>query len=450
MAMQETTGQLWIADSINGIDTDPAGNFTSYIPNGPANPANKRLRYHNKVIHALAGGSSSGYTPNLNAGNIDQFASGSWSTLHSNMLDLTDIVFDPGSEHTYVSSFGYGVEVRNAESSITIFDEGNSPLINTDPPNRGVNITALGPTADGIWVANYGASQPLHHLSFGNVWSSYSFLQAASRFPLALDVDFYNNVWMLPNPDHGGGVFVYNKDKNTSSYLTNTGGSGGLPSRSVRSVAVDRDGYVWLGTDEGVCYFPDPPAVFASGINAIRPIFEDRFLLRDDKVTAIAVDGGNRKWMGTERGIWLFNPSGEALMYNFTVENSPLLSNMILDIEVNHETGEVFFATDRGLASFRSDATGSDFQFQEVKIFPNPVTPDFAGTVGISGLATDAIVKITDVSGKLVWQTQANGGTASWNVKDYQGKRAATGMYLVFATSPDGSENMIGKIAVVR
>ena len=154
--------------------------------------------------------------------------------------------------------------------------------------------------------------------------------------------------------------------------------------------------------------------------------------------------------MGTERGVWLFSPSGEALIHNFTTDNSPLLSNVILDIEVNHESGEVFFATDRGLVSFRSDATESDFQFQGIKIFPNPVTPEFNGTVGISGLATDAIVKITDISGKLVWQSQANGGTASWNVRDLHGKRPSTGMYLVFSATEDGSESVVGKIAIVE
>jgi hypothetical protein len=154
--------------------------------------------------------------------------------------------------------------------------------------------------------------------------------------------------------------------------------------------------------------------------------------------------------MGTERGVWLFNPSGESVVYNFTMDNSPLLSNKILDIEVNDETGEVFFATDQGLASFRSDATVNNTGVSNVKIFPNPVTPDFNGTVGITGLTTDAIVKITDVSGKIVWQTQANGSTASWNLKDYQGKRASTGMYLVFTASADGSESMVGKIAVIK
>ncbi len=174
------------------------------------------------------------------------------------------------------------------------------------------------------------------------------------------------------------------------------------------------------------------------------------FLLRDDRVTAIAVDGGNRKWMGTERGVWLFSPSGEELIHNFTTDNSPLLSNVILDIEVNHESGEVFFATDQGLASFRSDATKVISNFTASKYFQTLLHRDFSGTVAITGLATDAIVKITDISGKLVWQSQANGGTASWNVRDFHGKRPSTGMYLVFSATSDGSESVVGKIAIVE
>ena len=222
-------------------------------------------------------------------------------------------------------------------------------------------------------------------------------------------------------------------------------------SPQVTPVWVDyRDGLVWVGTDEGVCYFYSTNEVFSPGVDAIKPIFENRFLLRDDKVTAIAVDGGNRKWIGTERGVWLFSPSGEKLFYNFTAENSPLLSNAIVDIEINDETGEVFFATDQGLVSFRADATESTIQFQAIKIFPNPVTPNFQGTVGISGLATDAIVKITDISGKLIWETRAYGGTASWNMNNYNGRRAKTGIYLVFSSSSDGAESVVGKIAIIE
>jgi hypothetical protein len=298
-------------------------------------------------------------------------------------------------------------------------------------------------------VANYGASTSLHLLKNDGTWESHSFPITAARYPTDLLVDEYGYVWMILNPSQGGGILVYDREEDRYAYLINTIGAGGLPSKNVRSIARDRDGYVWVGTDQGVAYFIYPPEVFEPGIDAIKPIFENRFLLKDDKVTAIKVDGGNRKWMATERGVWLFDAVGEKDIYNFTAANSPLLSDLVRDVEIVPTTGEVFFATDAGIVSFRSGATSSESSFQTVKIFPNPVTKEFSGLVGISGLATDAIVKITDVSGKLIWQTQANGGTATWNVQDYKGRRAATGIYLVFAATSDGSESVVGKLAVI-
>jgi ligand-binding sensor domain-containing protein len=350
----------------------------------------------------------------------------------------------------YVSSFSQGLEERNALGSVKIYNESNSPLVNSSSPSGSIAITAIESAKDGLWVANYGAPQPLHFLAAQDTWQSYSFSVAAARYPMELAVDLSNNIWAILNPAQGGGVLIFNREKGANRYLTNVNGSGGLPSKAVRSVAVDRSGTVWLGTDEGVCYFSDTDEVLLPGMDANKPIFENRFLLRDDKVTAIAVDGGNRKWIGTERGIWLFGPTGETLVYNFTAQNSPLPSNTIRDIEINAETGEVFFATDQGIVSFRADATESAAHFAALKIFPNPVTPNFEGTVGISGLATDAVVKIVDISGKLIWETQANGGTASWNIRDREGKRAQTGVYLVFSASVDGAETVVGKIAVIE
>jgi ligand-binding sensor domain-containing protein len=263
-------------------------------------------------------------------------------------------------------------------------------------------------------------------------------------------VDQIGQVWMALNPSVGGGLIVFNRKENKSVLLSEVVGAGALPSRQVYSLAVDRNGQVWVGTAAGVAYFTNPSQVFSGNVNSIKPIYNGRFLLRDETVTALAVDGGNRKWIGTLRGTWLFNPFGEEEIYNFNTGNSPLLSDKISDIEINPVTGEVFFATEKGIISFRSDATASENDFNGVKIFPNPVAADFNGLISISGLATDARIKVIDISGKLVWQTIANGGTATWNARDYNGRRAATGMYLVIAVSQDGSESVIGKIAVLN
>jgi ligand-binding sensor domain-containing protein len=438
-------GKLWIGDALNGLVTNAYGSFTRYVPNSPANATAVRLTSQNQILYAVAGGHTGDFKAQGNAGMLDMFQQGSWSTETTAWQDLTDVAYTNTKQ--YVSSFGWGVRQRDEQGTITLYDETNSPLVNTAPPGRHVNITSLAVSEDGLWVANYGASQSLHLLKNDNSWQSFSFTYSAARFPTKLVTDLYGNVWIVPNPDSGGGLVAFNKAK--SVYLTNIAGAGGLPSRAVRSIAVDRDGLVWVGTDQGVAYFIDPYGVFDGAVDAIKPIFEDRFLLRDDKVTAIAIDGGNRKWMGTERGAWLFGPDGQTQLYNFTATNSPLLSNVIRDIAIDGKSGEVFFATDEGVVSFRADATESTSTFQTVKIFPNPVSAEFAGTVGITGLATDAIVKITDITGKLIWQTQASGGTASWNTLDYTGKRPSTGIYLVFSATADGTESVVGKIAFV-
>jgi ligand-binding sensor domain-containing protein len=442
-ANEEPNGKLWIGDGRNGLVSDIMGSFARYQPNGPSSAETHRLKYASGKMYLLPGGYSPAFQPLGNPGVLNIYENGVWQQSSRELLDLTDLDFLP-TGNAYLASFGYGVEERTGESQVKIYNEENSTLINLNPPGDFVNIAAVESSEDGLWVANYGTTLSLHLLKNDHQWQSYSFPVVAARYPLELAVDFSGFPWMVLNPEQGGGIIVFDPSKNQYEYITNQTGAGELPSKSVRSIVTDRDGYVWVGTDAGVAYFASPTSP------AIKPIFDNRFLLKDDKVTAIAVDGGNRKWMGTERGVWLFSPSGEELIHNFTEENSALLSNNIKDIEINASTGEVFFATDRGVVSFRSDASESVSQFGQVKIFPNPVLSNFTGTVGITGLATDATVKITDVSGKLVWQTRANGGTASWNVEDYNGRRAATGIYLVFAATQDGAESVVGKIAVVE
>jgi len=162
------------------------------------------------------------------------------------------------------------------------------------------------------------------------------------------------------------------------------------------------------------------------------------------------VDGGNRKWIGTNKGAWLFGPDGTELVGNYNLLNSPILSDKILDIEVNQVSGEVFFGTDKGIISFRGDAVKASDQHTSVKIFPNPVTPNFNGIVGIEGLPQNSIVKITDISGNLVYQTRSEGGMATWNVVDINGQRPNTGIYLVFSSTEDGNDAYVGKLAIVK
>lgn len=446
-AINDTEGIIWVADGNKGLISIKGGSVKSIKPNGPSSNDQWRVTYSQDRIMSSHGGYSPSLQPLGNVSNVDQFVNGQWSVLPSDLsIDITDQGID--AKTTFISSFGLGVEKIIMEGSV-VFDDSNSPLRKAQPIDK-VLVPSIETSSQGVWVANYGVSPSLHLLSNSSTWESFSINQPQAQFPIDLLIDQSGCVWMVIDPLKGGGIVVFDKRVSRSVYLSTLANQGGLPSSSVKSIANDRSGQVWVGTDKGVVYFSNSKNVFGTSVDASKPIFENRFLLRDEMVTAIAIDGGNRKWLGTNNGVWLFDSNGENLIYNFTEDNSPLLSNRIVSIAIDPNSGEVFFGTDKGLSSFRSTATRSTNQFADVKIFPNPVSADFSGQVAISGLYTDAIVKITDISGRLIWQTEANGGTAIWNARQVNGNRVNTGIYLVFATAEDGTERHVGKIAIIE
>ena len=218
-------------------------------------------------------------------------------------------------------------------------------------------------------------------------------------------------------------------------------------------MVLDKDGQIWVGTNRGIAVFSSTSSIFkGTSYNAYSPIFQQRRLLGNDIVTAITIDGGNRKWIGTPNGLFLFNADGTELITTFTDKNSPLPSNQIDYLTVEPLMGEVFVRTSNGMVSYRGTATEApDSQIDEnVVVFPNPVRPNFSGTVGISGLTENAYVKITDTAGRLVFDTHANGGTAAWNTRTITGEAVETGIYLIFSTNAKGQETLVSKLAVVR
>jgi ligand-binding sensor domain-containing protein len=419
-----------------------SGTTVSYSANGPAQNLGIKLRYLNDKIYFAHGGYDNVFQPRRNGGQVSVFEKGIWTQFDESVDDITDIQI-MRDQKRLVSSFGYGVKAVDAQGNETVYDESNSSLVNIDPPGRFVNISSMLVDGADLWVANYGSPNSLHKMSGDGAWQSYDFPVFAAQFPLALERDYANRIWMRLNPIQGGGLVVQDPSTGEYRYLTEADNSGELPSRNVHAIESDRDGNIWVGTDRGAAYFFDAES------DAVRPIVGNIYLLLDDRVTAIETDGGNRKWMGTERGVWLISPTGESSVLHFTTENSPLLSDKIMDIEIDQKSGEVFILTDKGLVSYRGDATEASVS-SAVKIFPNPIHANYTGAVGISGLPTDADVKITDVSGRLVWQSRANGGSISWDARGANGKRVSTGIYLVFAATGNGSQSVVGKVAVVN
>ena len=257
--------------------------------------------------------------------------------------------------------------------------------------------------------------------------------------------------WIRLPGSLGGGILVKNPATQQQRYLSTSPNNGGLPSSRVNSLSLDRDGLVWFAADQGVGYFvPQGNLLAAGAVNAVFPLFGQRRLLRDAFSTAIVTEPGNRKWVGTRDGLYLFSADGTQLIRQFTAADSPLPSDTILALQFDEAIGRLYIDAPNGMVSYRSDATASAPTLQEITIFPNPVRPGYAGIVGIKGLRDETVVKITDLAGRLVFETRSQGGTATWNLLDYTGRRAKGGIYLVLLTAPDGSESVAGKLAVVE
>jgi hypothetical protein len=149
--------------------------------------------------------------------------------------------------------------------------------------------------------------------------------------------------------------------------------------------------------------------------------------------------------VATKNGVFLVSSEGEKIIYQFTENNSPLLSSDVKKIAIDSKTGEVYFATLKGICSFRSTATEGGETNEDVLVFPNPVPPDFTGTIAIRGLVNNAIVKITELDGRLVYQTRALGGQAVWDGKNYKGQKISSGVYLVLVNDDGKKERMANK-----
>jgi ligand-binding sensor domain-containing protein len=459
-AFEAANGALWVADKLTGPLAITPQQAISFAPSGPFSDQIYKLAVFGDKVFALPGGRSAGISPLGNRLGYYSFEKGQWTNHNEYGLsqpfpdfrDIMDAWPVAGTSRTWFASFGDGLLWQEGSSTHIINDQTpGSPLQNALAPNRYVQISSLLHDGSGLWITNHGVNQSLHYLKNDGVWESWGFAPNAARYPLGMVLVARDKLWLRLNPDFGGGILTFDRATGESRLLGTEPNQGNLPDRNVNTMIIDRKGQVWVGTDRGVVYFTQPAnALGAVAVNGIRPIFENRALLRDEKITALRSDGGNRKWIGTVNGLWLFSENGERLIHHFTTANSPLLSNHIVTIDLDEKSGEVFIGTKAGIISYRGTGTTGSALHQGVKIFPNPVRPEFQGLVGITGLANGALVKITDVSGKLVYEGKAEGSTFAWNVADLQGRRVASGMYFVWSTTEGGTDSFVGKIAIIN
>lgn len=420
-------GQFWIADRENGLINAVAGTERVIRPSGPNSDEISHLE-HADGVYAF-------YVSNPAINNQDStgfaiFRNGQWENYEINGLyNASDVAIHEGT--TYISSLTHG-----------IYDFTNFQYVNNSFSGTEISIPALSSTSDGLYAIRYNDTNALYRFNEG-IWESWTANEVGSSTLIDM-LPSQGNVLWLENQSRG--IIAFDPDSDQFRLINE---SDGLTSRNVRSLVIDLDDQAWVGTSSGVSFFVDATFVF-DGFDAFTPFFENRVLFDQEAVTAMAIDGGNRKWMATKDGIWVFDANVISLETRFTTENSPLPSNTVLDFAYDPNSGEMFILTDRGLVSYRTGSSAGNLRHNNVQIFPNPVRPQDLGPVTLRELAQDANIKITDVQGNLIREVEALGGTATWDLRDTSGSPAVSGIYLFFSSVGGRDETFVGKIAVIR
>lgn len=458
--------QTWYADYNTGANHIDAFAISSVEINAPFSKNVREITVADNEVYVASGGVDDRWRSTLTFDGMFSLVEGQWAFLNTrnsdsltNTYDFLSVAKHPENGKVYIGTFNKGlIETLNNEV-LGVYNQNSSlqtPIL--DPSSYRVGSLAFD-TENRLWMTNYQAPRPISVLKKNGEWKSFSVPSSFNQLDQMV-IDFNGYKWCV---NAGGqGIVVFNDNgtiDNTSddAYRILTTSNSDLPTNDINCLALDVDGNIWVGTRQGTMVFECTGSLFEQEGCFGRKIVveEDDFgahLLATENVKTIAVDGGNRKWFGTENGIFVQSSDAETTILRLTTENSPLLSNNINDIAINPNDGEVFIGTDQGIISYRGEATqGSSFHGDtEVYAFPNPVRPDYKGPIAIRGLVEDANVKITDVNGTLIYQTVAIGGQAIWDGNDYNGRRAASGVYLVFSARRDGLDSIVTKILIVN
>jgi len=458
-------GQLYFADQFHGLVFYDGVQQGSRLPEGPLSASVRRIATANKSLYVAPGGVDATWDFLFNKDGVFEMKDGFWKSFRSpdeplfqGIIDIMVVNANSTGERIAYGSYDGGV-LEFVNGSLFHYKIGTGLQGIVADPNS-YRVTGLDYDENSnLWISNYGAPKPIVLKTRNGDWASFE-----PPFPVGSDflgdlmVDENGYKWITY--PRGGGVLVYDSgddvlDDGDDNYrkLSVGVGAGNLPSNAVVSIAEDKDGDIWIGTDLGVVIFRCGSSIFEGCDGDLIIVEQDNFaghLFKTEQVNAITVDGANRKWVGTNNGIWLMSEDGRETELFFNNKNSPLISNVILDIEIDGQTGEVFIATDKGIVSYKGNATEFEETKDEVVVIPNPVRPEYDGDVSIRGLAQNAYFKVTDISGTLIHEGRAFGSQAIWNGKDYNNRKASTGVYLVFSTDEEGSYTKVAKILFIN
>ncbi len=463
----EKNGDIWIADTKYGlVRREVTGNFISYVLPGPAFNDAANI-FSSGSVTVMTGGGVTGSWGNLgNEASIAVNSGHHWSYSSPSVhFDAMRAVIDPNDgSRIFVSTYGTGLlEYKFLGNELTFvrdYRTDNSPIeaISSGNTERIVGLT-FGEEGC-LWMVQPLVQANIKMLKPDGHWVIFPDDIDGSRVGDMIITSNGHKWILLP----GKGFYVLDDNSTPENftddrhvYLTVTDENGAIFS-NVFSVAEDLDGAVWVGTDQGPMVYYNPGKVFDNSITVTRPKIRRGdgtemadYLLGTETITSMAIDGGNRKWFGTKSsGAYLISDDGQTQIENYNESNSPLFSNQVNSIAVDGLSGEVWFATAEGVISVRGESTEGKEGFANVYAFPNPVREDFFGDLTVTGLERDTQVRITDISGNLVYRTVSEGGQASWNLKGYNGNRVATGVYLIFCSGSDGKDGCVIKVLVIN
>jgi hypothetical protein len=472
-AIEDDRGRIWFGEDeetplIRYLDNIDDGSCNEIEYSGPRDDNNYRMLHDGRSLWVAPGVLDENFSPSFSFGGVYRFQDGDWSVFNRDNNDvflgrngarggdddvasIVDVHYDAINDRYWFGSYFEGAVSFDPETETgELFDETNSSLQLSAGAGPGrVRVGGAATDEQGFTYLTNNKAANGDFLSVVSPTGEWAALAGNCGVNDAIDVtiDQFGYLWTVHATSVGGGLTVLDPmgtplDPSDDRCRSINSSNSELPSNNVRSIAVDLEGNVWVGTSQGIVLFECGASVFETDIClGRRPIVEAEdefggFLLETEEIRSITVDGGNRKWIGTSGGAYLLSPTGDEQLLFFDQGNSPLLDNIVRDIAIDPNTGVVYFGTELGIISYRAEATSATRRFrEELIIFPNPVEPNYAGPIAINGLARDARVKITDLSGKLVAEGNATGGQFIWNGADYNGRRVTTGVYLIFASS---------------
>ena len=437
------------------------GTYEYIISNGPFSEKAFSITTSGNDVWVAPGGYTSTWSPAWNNDGYFHYNDGIWSyknrwntTGLDSISDITWVQADPRNSSTvYAASFTKGLVVVNNGRVKNVFSGYNSSLgFNIAWLQLGRHYTFVTgfdfDSNNNMWIANSGTDKMLSVWKSNGSWQSYNI---GSGDIGRIMVDDNDIKWIFRRG--GEAVLYYN---GTVKTVNKNASTGALPG-DVNCFVTDNNGTVWVGTTDGVALFYNSRKIFNNNTYACSRILIPRndgsgqadYLLSGQSVLAIAVDGANNLWFGTNNGVIQTSNDGQTTYHHFTMENSPLFSNTVKDIAIDAD-GNVYFSTDQGIVAYKGTATAGQEKNDNVIVYPNPVRPEHSGIVGIKGLVTNSLVKITTTSGDFVTHLQAEGGQAVWDCTDINGNKVEPGIYLIFSSDETGKETYATKVLIMR